>query len=376
MMLLYLRCLLLCLHVLVLHQFFALVTAVQRVSATDSSVQPPKGYQIGLKSTVGTESFQYFKKVCNPKVPPMQREVVQERIDEFYRQILQYRGVTSCDDLRKFPVPFLNFIHIAKFQKDFYIMDGQHRYRAYDKYYNASGIDFNIAYVLTECKDKTELKAYFRSLNDNFNPDQIIFIDDELDAQEQIKAYIKTHYDKHVSNSDNPRFPNINLNNLVLYLLKEHAEVGNDGKPSYSNIFSTIERLNKETGDELAREDPKLFDKAMQKQGLFLGYLFTKKATITSKAKQVPEALRKALWKNNFKSLRNTGQCYVCRTEINFNEDYEAGHIVALSRGGAMNLHNLRPVCSSCNKSCGSMNMEEFKNKHFDAAGNSIDDSI
>jgi hypothetical protein len=52
--------------------------------------------------------------------------------------------------------------------------------------------------------------------------------------------------------------------------------------------------------------------------------------------------------------------CYVCNEWINaFN--FEAGHIESHATGGPNQLHNLRPVCSKCNKRVGTKNMDEFK---------------
>lgn len=41
--------------------------------------------------------------------------------------------------------------------------------------------------------------------------------------------------------------------------------------------------------------------------------------------------------------------------------DFECGHVVAKSKGGEDKVDNLRPICSTCNKSMGVMNMEEYK---------------
>jgi hypothetical protein len=44
---------------------------------------------------------------------------------------------------------------------------------------------------------------------------------------------------------------------------------------------------------------------------------------------------------------------------------FECGHVISEKNGGNVTLDNLRPICSSCNKSMGVMNLEEFKSKYF-----------
>ena len=58
------------------------------------------------------------------------------------------------------------------------------------------------------------------------------------------------------------------------------------------------------------------------------------------------------------------GPCYVCRTSISI-WDFECGHVVAESNGGETTLNNLRPICGVCNKSMGTMDLEEYKKTYF-----------
>ena len=55
---------------------------------------------------------------------------------------------------------------------------------------------------------------------------------------------------------------------------------------------------------------------------------------------------------------------------------YECGHVESEATGGDMSIENLRPICSSCNKSMGIKNMREYiKNnypKNLDAFDNNI----
>ena len=54
------------------------------------------------------------------------------------------------------------------------------------------------------------------------------------------------------------------------------------------------------------------------------------------------------------------GKCFVgCGTEIQIN-NFEIGHVTAFSEGGSDEIDNLRPICSLCNKSMGTKNLNVF----------------
>ena len=67
--------------------------------------------------------------------------------------------------------------------------------------------------------------------------------------------------------------------------------------------------------------------------------------------KPIPSALRQQLWiKYNGETFNAKCQVKWCKNIITpFN--FEAGHNIPFSKGGKTTLENLRPICSSCNKS-------------------------
>ncbi len=81
------------------------------------------------------------------------------------------------------------------------------------------------------------------------------------------------------------------------------------------------------------------------------------------KKKSIPKALRDNVWDRYFKGKMDAN-CYVCRRDISF-KNFECGHILSERQGGETVESNLRPICSSCNKSMATRHMEEFK-KYFD----------
>lgn len=75
--------------------------------------------------------------------------------------------------------------------------------------------------------------------------------------------------------------------------------------------------------------------------------------------KPIPKALRNKVWTENcgenFKS-----HCFCCNKKITV-QDWECGHIQAEAKGGTLTIDNLKPICTTCNRSMGTQNMEDFK---------------
>lgn len=80
--------------------------------------------------------------------------------------------------------------------------------------------------------------------------------------------------------------------------------------------------------------------------------------------KSIPPNLRQSVWMEHFKDSIH-GVCYCCQKEIT-SFQFECGHIIAEFHGGETKIHNLKPVCKSCNRSMGVMNMEVYKKKYYE----------
>ena len=89
-----------------------------------------------------------------------------------------------------------------------------------------------------------------------------------------------------------------------------------------------------------------------------------KPKTVKRKRNAIPKALKNEVWDNCIGREKGVGKCYCCNKEID-SKHFECGHIIAVSNGGSNTLQNLKPVCSLCNKSMGSKNLEEFKKNYM-----------
>ena len=72
------------------------------------------------------------------------------------------------------------------------------------------------------------------------------------------------------------------------------------------------------------------------------------------KKKKIPLALKEQVWIINFGDKHFKHKCYVGWCEnIVTPFTFEVGHNIPESKGGTIDLDNLRPICSKCNKSMG-----------------------
>jgi hypothetical protein len=81
----------------------------------------------------------------------------------------------------------------------------------------------------------------------------------------------------------------------------------------------------------------------------------------TKYKKKIPVSLKHAVWlKNNGKQF--DAKCFVswCANTIDV-FSFEAGHDIPESKGGPTTLDNLKPICTTCNRSMGNMyTIKEF----------------
>lgn len=80
------------------------------------------------------------------------------------------------------------------------------------------------------------------------------------------------------------------------------------------------------------------------------------------KKKSIPKAIKNNVWNLYFNNLAE-GFCKICKCRL-IRDNWECGHIIAESKGGETIVSNLTVLCSQCNKSMGSNNLEDFMKKY------------
>jgi hypothetical protein len=78
------------------------------------------------------------------------------------------------------------------------------------------------------------------------------------------------------------------------------------------------------------------------------------------KKKNIPKHVKTLCWNLYIGEDKNSSKCVCCNsTTINITS-FHCGHVIAEINGGETNINNLRPICSGCNLSMASMNMDDF----------------
>ena len=78
------------------------------------------------------------------------------------------------------------------------------------------------------------------------------------------------------------------------------------------------------------------------------------------KSRMISRPLRRAVWNKYVGEHVGSRLCFCCELSVVSQLTFEVGHVVSVLEGGTMTAENLRPICSSCNRSMGSMNMIRF----------------
>lgn len=81
--------------------------------------------------------------------------------------------------------------------------------------------------------------------------------------------------------------------------------------------------------------------------------------SVSIKKQRIPKPLRSEVWRKDNKTL--DAECPICKRNIISADNFECGHIISEHDGGKTELPNLKAICSSCNKSMGTKNMNDFK---------------
>jgi 5-methylcytosine-specific restriction endonuclease McrA len=102
----------------------------------------------------------------------------------------------------------------------------------------------------------------------------------------------------------------------------------------------------------------------LKKQEVRERYKNQKKNNGKTKKQHIPKKLKNMIWDKYVGKEKGVGLCYCCSEEID-SKNFEAGHIIPEAKGGPTNIDNLRPICSCCNKSMGTQNMDGFKKKYM-----------
>ena len=89
------------------------------------------------------------------------------------------------------------------------------------------------------------------------------------------------------------------------------------------------------------------------------------KSKSTRKKKQIPKKIKIEIWSKYIGDHYGQSTCMCCRNTIITQNKFVGGHVKSESNGGLVNMDNLRPICSGCNSSMGSTNMDDYMLEYY-----------
>jgi len=84
----------------------------------------------------------------------------------------------------------------------------------------------------------------------------------------------------------------------------------------------------------------------------------------STRKKAIPKVIREKVWRTYMGDHSGKGKCFCCNHTELTSFQFECGHVISEYNGGDVNIENLRPICSLCNKSMGKINMIDYMTKN------------
>ena len=343
------------------------------------------------KTLVITESIAKLLKYAEPRV---QRQLDMNHVNNMVMdQKTEYMRHECFSMMQSITVAYV------REENTFYVLDGNHRLKAFSEL-AAQGYavqDVAIPVVQYHVENQSEMMDYYMRINKNMPIHPLEATNTYADYEKVLlDRFMKTFPSYIKDHGGSARCPNISLQELKRHL---HArEIGSklqEKNVSIEDLWSIIMHLNVYVQTELKGRQ---LDPAIQKRiadcdakhnavGYSTCYLgiwrkfewldicmfhletgndFSKCCehiclqANNHRRKRVPAVVRQEVWKKLNSNVSDTGQCFVCEQDLLF-PDMECGHIHAHALGGVESIDNFMPVCKTCNRDMGIMNMLEYK---------------
>jgi hypothetical protein len=336
-------------------------------------------------------SLEYVKNIINFVEPNVQRN-----INEKHVQSIVNDQKHEYNKWKTFSI--LQAISVGNVANDkVYILDGNHRIRAF-RILHEEGfpiMDIQIPLVVHNLFDETELIYYYNKINQNMPIHPIELQENFADFGKIFIENITKTFDVYLKyDTKNPRCPHMSMQELKKNF--SGRDIGaklklnnNDIKTFWNTIidFNSYVKDNIKSHNQLcAMMKKRIVDcenkcqKFHCKTPCYLGVWrkfewldFCLNSVLNGVQfqdmdlscekllrKQIPYIVREQVWKKVNVTMVDIGICFTCNNDLYF-RDMECGHIIAHALGGIDNVDNLMPICKTCNKDMGIMNLFEYK---------------
>lgn len=321
-------------------------------------------------------------------VPELQRAVDEDRVEAIVR--FQEARLQSG----RAPL-YIGPLTLARTKVDarrLWLLDGQHRYQSMVRLADRAP-NHAVLVVIVMLDDGLTAADVFRLINASVPVPQYV-VEGTLHAVrrrmlDEFCGMFRVKYGAFLSKTDMPRRPNINLAQLQDRLHRCDAVVDRACDAKQLMAFVDWVNIGLREWDPMVKAKVDIKAKRCRCEPMYLtadpDYTWLSEdgrwyahfeegktpdeapalASSSSgrpqqqKRPPIPAALRAALWNHRFGERAGTGTCECCRREIT-QQQFHAGHVLAVAQGGPTVLSNLVALCGPCNLSMGTRSYEDF----------------
>ena len=318
----------------------------------------------------------------NIELPEIQRIVDDDNVNE----IVNYQ-INFYKENKRFNFLGVINIHYVIEKQKFFLIDGQHRYKAIQNLFEKGHCDIDIVIEIVEVYTYNELKNNYKLINKNT---QLPEFSEDIDKSipEQVAMYYKNKYPTMWSKTSRAHRPNLYFSFFqeALGILTEKLEI-----TEVDNLKNIIDEYNLKlsTWDTIRFPENKTITKKIinkcKETGLFLGlfkythddigYKWVKEIIYNNSGillktekkgkKKIPKKIKDDSWDKYIGKEHGSILCICCnKTEIQ-QKNFIGGHIISEKNGGEINIDNIIPICNECNLSMGSKNMDTFIKEYY-----------
>ena len=298
------------------------------------------------------------------ELPDCQNSLRQEKVDGLVNSYLNNKEFWA----------FKKNIIIGKLNKKFYIIDGQHRIQA-SKILLSKNIKDDLTFCIYECNNENDIRKLFIESNyDSVKNHNYInsstFNQVKMDnftklLKKDYKSYFGKGELKKIENFrselNNINFFNLfdNSEDLLSYLIQKSADFYEQA--NYEGYLNNSETLfYKYEIDSLKSKI--CFSTTKNNFMDFLENNVKPMHSFKAQKKRITRTLKNKVWNKYYQCEEDMCPINNCTNIISKN-NFEAGHIIAESKGGDTTLDNLRPICKSCNSSMGNKSWFEYESE-------------
>lgn len=297
---------------------------------------------------------------------------------------------------------YIGNITLIHFNDKYILCDGQHRCGSLEILFDAHSHDVRVLFEIIEAKTDYEIKQNFELINKNTPLPNIDFSEMNEDDQNVLKTVVEYFKNKFPSTAwskgeERSKRPFINFNyfqEACKFIINNFKDCNKDQIIQRINEYNHI--LSERNLDDWLKYKKSIKSPWIQRAkewGVYFGlfayesertYVFewarllvehwngprkkseyiNKDEDAISKRKNISKALRAKVWTSNINKMYEVN-CICCNSNVINAHNYECGHIISDYNGGSVELSNLLPICSLCNKSMSKTNMDQFIMRDF-----------